>query len=154
MTTNPIKILLFDDEFDSLIFLKLHLESYFKWSVELTAEEVILERLKIERFDLVVVDSMIQPESENNHGRNVKNVHFEGVNWRGTGREFIRRLRLGEFSSSNGTPADVPIILLSAIADSVVTSAGNDLLTSLKVIEKPFRLEVLVQVIQSEISRK
>ena len=152
MAAEPKRVLIFDDEFDTMHYLKEHLEQTFGWTVELTAEASLLRRLQVERFDLIIVDVMIRPEMEKAGGAIVKNVHFEGTNWQWTGKEFVRRLRLGEFSGPAGTPAQVPVVLLSAIADSLLTGTGNEFLGTVKIVEKPFRLGQLMRDIQAVLS--
>jgi CheY-like chemotaxis protein len=110
------RVLLFEEDFESMRDLKEHLQETFGWHVELTADARLLERLSDERFDLIVVDTMIRPKSPDAHGKEVQNVHFEGVHWLRTGFEFLRRLRRGEFSKEPGvgTSPDVPVLILSA----------------------------------------
>lgn len=146
-------LLLFDDDFDSMKYLKAYLEDEFNWRVELTAEKGLLERLGRERFELILVDMMIYPKSLDSRGYEVQNVHFEGVNWRKTGLEFLRRLRKGEFSTGDGsgTPSDVPVIVLSAVADYIVEEAlGEDTsLSKVNIVEKPFGLDEIIRQIRS-----
>lgn len=149
MAANPKKILLFDDDYESMSALKQYLERPLGFQVELTADRTILERLACERFDLVCVDLMIHPTSLNAADEEVENVHFEGINWRRTGLEFLRRLRKGEFSEahSSGTSPDVPVLVLSAVANY---SIGAELGQTMRVdgyIEKPFDLEAMIHQI-------
>ena len=168
------RILLFDEDYESMRDLKDHIEDEEGWYVELSAQEELLERLGRERFDLIVVDLMIHPISFDADGKEVTNVHYEGVNWKQTGLEFIRRLRKGEYSqaSGEGTPPDVPIIVLSAVADQSteekikeavypagaatppVQSTGPVQKTGAEgrlpsYIQKPFRLQEMVERIRS-----
>lgn len=141
------KILLFEDDFESMRDLKEHLEEETGWDVELTAEVGLLQQLNRERFDLIVVDLMIHPTSLDADGKEVRNVHFDGVNWQKTGLEFLRRLRKGELSEKPGlgTPPDIPVIILSAVASySVTDELGKDIRLN-GYLEKPFRLEELVE---------
>jgi CheY-like chemotaxis protein len=143
----PKRILLFEDDFESMRDLKEHLEEEMEWDVELTAEVDLLERLNRERFDLILVDLMIRPTSLDADGKEVQNVHFDGVNWHKTGLEFLRRLRRGEFSEKLGlgTSPDVPAIILSAVAGySVTDELGEDVHLN-GYLEKPFRLEEIVE---------
>lgn len=144
------RILLFDDDFESMRHFKEHIEEELGWYIELTAERSLLERLSRERFDLILVDLMIHPTSLNADGQEVQNVHFEGISWLKTGLEFLRRLRKGDFSKEAGlgTPPDVPVIVLSAVADySVENELGEDIWME-GYVEKPFRLEDLVERIR------
>jgi len=144
------RILLFEEDFESMYDLKEHLEEDIGWDVELTADRSLLERLRHERFDLIVVDLMIRPTSLDAEGREVQNVHFDGVNWHKTGLEFLRRLRKGEFSQKPdlGTPPDVPAIILSAVAGySVTDELGEDVRFN-GYLEKPFRLDELIEKIR------
>lgn len=140
------RILLFDDDYESMRFLKEFIdEKAIGWDVELTADRRLLERLSHECFDLIVVDLMIRSLSLDAEGEGVENVHFDGVNWQKTGLEFLRRLRKGKFSqeAGMGTPPDVPVIILSAVANySVTGELGEDVCFN-GYFEKPFRLEEL-----------
>lgn len=141
------KILLVEEDFESMRDLKEHLEEEMGWEVELTADRGLLERLSHERFDLITVDLMIRPTSLDADGKEVQNIHFDDVNWRKTGVEFLRRLRKGEFSEEPGlgTSPDVPAIILSAVAGySVTKELGEDVRFN-GYLEKPFRLEELVE---------
>jgi CheY-like chemotaxis protein len=144
------RILLFEEDYESMRDLKEHIEEEMGLYVELTADAGLLERLSRERFDLVVVDLMIYPTSLDAHGYEVQNVHFNGVLWRKTGLEFLRRLRKGEFSKEAGlgTSPDVPVIVLSAVANySVKNELGEDISVE-EYVEKPFRLEEMVEHIR------
>ncbi len=150
MQTEKKRVLLFEDDFESMSDVKEHLEETLVWHVELTAEKTLLERLSHERFDLVVVDSMIQPKSLDAEGKEVHNVHFDGVNWRSTGLEFLRHLRSGKFSGAGlGTSPDVPVIVLTAAGDhSELEKLGKEVQFD-GYLEKPFRLQELVERMRS-----
>ena len=139
-------VLFFEDDYESLQDLKEYLEQYRGWQVELSAQADILDRLAHERFDLILVDLMIPPESLDASGQTVQNVHFEGVSWLKTGLEFLRRLRCGAFSgeTGHGTPPDVPVIVLSAVANYSVESALPNQLAVADYVEKPFLVEDLL----------
>ena len=148
MYSEPEKrILLFEEDFESMRDLKEYIEEEFGWQVELTAEKSLLERLRHERFDLIAVDLMIHPVSLDADGQEVENVHFEDVSWLRTGLEFLRRLREGEFSSEadQGTPPDVPVIIFSAVADYSVEDAMQENFNVQVYVEKPFRLEEMIE---------
>jgi CheY-like chemotaxis protein len=147
MPTEPRRILLFEDDFESMRYFKEDLEEELGWSVELTAAGDVIERLGQEQFDLVILDLMIQPKSLDAQGQEVKNVHFDDVPWQRTGLEFLRRLRAGDFSRrpGTGTSPDVPVMVLSAVAgDSIERKLGPGVFVN-DHLEKPFRLDELVR---------
>jgi CheY-like chemotaxis protein len=144
MGKKPIRILLFEDEAESMQYLKEYLEEDFGWSVEMTAEVGVLDRLKKEKFDLIVVDLMIHPEMDTSPGESIRNVHYDGVNYKGTGLEFIRHLRAGEYSSQEGTDKDVPVVVISAFSDSVPEFKDDHPLSKISFFYKPFLLHELV----------
>ena len=147
----PRKLLLFEDDYESMQDLKEYIEEELAWKVELSAQTDILERLKDERFDIVVVDLMIHPTSFDAEGRQVENVHFVGVPWVKTGLEFLRRLRKGEFVGEGGagTSPDVPVLILSAVAGYSVTDELGKAIRVNGYVEKPFRLHDLVMRIRT-----
>jgi len=150
MPNEPKKLLFFEDDYENLRDLQDYLEQDLGWQIEVTAEAGVLERLGAERFDLLVVDLMIRPESLDADGNNVQNVHFEGVSWLRTGLEFLQRLRNGRFVTTlgQGTSPDVPVIVLSAVANYSVEDAlpeGNALT---EYVEKPFLVGELIACIE------
>lgn len=151
MAEKQKKVLLFDDDYESMAALKVYLEHKLGLQVELGAERALLERLARDRFDLICLDLMIHPVSLNAQDQEVNNVHFEGVNWQKTGLEFLRRLRAGEFSQagSPGTAPTVPVIVLSAVANySVEDELGPEIAVE-GYIEKPFSLEEMAEKIRT-----
>jgi len=144
------KIVLLEDDYDSMVMLKEILEKE-KWLVELSASKDILTRLSSEYFDLILLDVMIHPQSRNGNGDLVENIHFLGVNWQRTGLEFLTRLRQGEFSKKNsqGTPPEVPVILLSAIATNSTGLEAETTKLAQAHFEKPFRLKELLESIHT-----
>ncbi len=150
LSTRPKRILLFDDDYESMEPLKLFLEAVSNFNVELTARADILPRLATERFDLLCIDLMIHPISLDAQQQEVTNVHFAGVNWQKTGLIFLERLRRGDFthSTTQGTLATVPAIVLSAVADRSTDelTITDDPLT--EYWEKPFDLEAIVAAIE------
>jgi CheY-like chemotaxis protein len=142
------RVLIFEDDFESMGALKEHVEAEFGWHVELSAERSLLDRLAHERFDLVMLDLMIHSTSFDAYGNEVQNVHFEGTNWRETGLEFLRRLRRGELSQEAGvgTQPDVPVMILSAIANETVQKEIDRDFCIQAYVEKPFRLEEIVNL--------
>jgi CheY-like chemotaxis protein len=141
MLDNRKRSLIFDEDFESMRDLKEHLEQEFGYVVVLTAEATVPERLRQERFDLVLVDIMIHLKSHDSEGIEVDNIHFNGVSWVKTGLEFLRLLRQGEFSGIDGagTPPNVPVMILSAVAsDSVATELKDQQLAQI-IMKKPYR---------------
>ena len=140
------RILLLDDDYESLLPLKNFLETVNDHSVELTANEAILDRLSTEIFDLICVDNMIYPTSLDKDNAEVRNIHFDNVNWKATGIEFIRRLRRGEFQSTDrqGTSSQVPVIILSAVPGTLISDLDLLANENLDYVEKPFDLASLV----------
>jgi CheY-like chemotaxis protein len=136
------RILLFDDDYVSMEPFKQTLEGR-EFRVELTAAATTLARLATERFDLICVDFMIHLESPDQEDELVTNVYFAGTDWKVTGKEFLRRLRAGEFAGRNGqgTPADVPVIVISATADP------HDNVDAAAIFEKPFDTDAILAAI-------
>ena len=150
MPKQPKHLLFFEDDYENLRDLQDYLELDRGWQISVTAEAGVLERLGQEAFDLIVVDLMIRPESLDAEGNKVENVHFEGVSWLRTGLEFLKRLRSGAFVAApgQGTTPDVPVIVLSAVANDSVQNAlpnGNALT---EYVEKPFLVSQLVALIE------
>jgi len=148
------RILLFEDDYETMHVVKEYLDEVHGFYVELSAADSLSTRLSQEYFDLIIVDIMIKPNSLDAHGMLVKNLHFEGVNWQKTGLEFLKRLRKGEFTQNpnSGTQSNTPVILLSAIADSsFVKELQNDRVPDVFYLEKPFRLEELVSLINKSL---
>jgi len=154
MVSTQKHVLVFEDDFDSMGALKEYTEAEFGWHVELSAERGLLERLAHERYDLIMVDLMIHSTSFDANGNEVQNVHFEGINWRETGLEFLRRLRRGEFSQEAGvgTQPDVPVMILSAIADETVGQEIDRDFSIQAYVEKPYRLEEIVSLMRELLS--
>jgi CheY-like chemotaxis protein len=146
MPSERKRLLFFEDDYDNLRDLEEYLELDLGWQIEVTAKESILARLATETFDLLVVDLMIRPESLDAEGNKVVNVHFQDVSWLRTGIEFLRRLREGEFSTTpgQGTPPDVPVIVLSAVANYSVEDALPVGDATTEYVEKPFLVSDLI----------
>lgn len=143
------KILLFDDDYESLYPFKLMLETE-GYDVVLTAGADILDRLAWEKFDLVCVDYMIHHASPNAAGETIENVRYDGVRWTHTGQEFLRRLRGGTYAGENGsgTSPDVPVIVLSATADPNEQTEAN------LVREKPFDTDEVFEKIEELLQKR
>ncbi len=150
MAEKKRKILMLDDDFESMHNLQSFVGKQLDMDVELTAEKSLLQRLGKEQFDLLIVDLMIRPKSFNGENREVENIHYEDVKWDRTGLEFIRRLRRGDYSQSEqGTPADVPIIVMSAVSDSAANGEWGKIIQNEHRMEKPFRLSDLMKLVKS-----
>jgi CheY-like chemotaxis protein len=148
MGSEEKKILFLEDDGDSMLPLKDYLESK-GWSVELTANAGILDRLARECFDLMLVDLMIYPEGPEENGGSKPNVQYAGVPWEKTGLEFIKRLRSGEYKGKGGgTPPNVPVIVLSAVANETAEEELENMELASRYIEKPFKLSVLKNAIE------
>src|SRR5689334_21353685 len=136
------RILLLDDDYESMLPLKIFLETVHGFQVELTAEKELLERLQYEHFDLICVDLMLHPISLNANNQEIKNIHFDGVNWQRTGLAFLKQLRDGQFNGDpgKGTSPQVPVIMLSAVADTSAADAVEISPYTAQYMEKPFDL--------------
>ncbi len=147
METKKWKLLLFDDDIETMQLLQQYLVEDLGWHVELSAAVNLPEILMVERFDLILVDLMIKPKSYSNDGNEIENIQYPGVNWKMTGVEFIKRLRAGMYSSKIGTQADVPVILLSAIQENAIEEIPPEIAKTIEKADKPYRLENLLNQI-------
>jgi CheY-like chemotaxis protein len=148
MTANSKKLLLLDDDYESMEVLYKYLKEDLGLDVEFSADVNLLKRLDQEKFDLLLVDLMIHQFSSNAKSEKVQNIHYEDVKWDRTGLEFIRRFRTGEYTpTGRGTSTTVPMIVLSAVADSVTDGDWGYILEKEHTVEKPFRLSELVGLI-------
>ena len=155
MVQTPKQILLLDDDYESMAPLKIYLEEVQGHCVTLTAADLILDRLRQEKFNLICLDLMIHPISLDEQNEEVTNIRFPGVNWQKTGLAFLERLRAGTYSSAGtgtvtdgGTSPLVPVIILSAVADR---SREEQLLRAdeqISYLEKPFDLDEIVELIE------
>jgi CheY-like chemotaxis protein len=149
------RILLFDDDYESMAPLKLFLEEINGYQVELTARADIPQRLATERFDLLCIDLMIHPVSLDADLEEVTNLHFDGVNWQKTGLVLLERLRRGDFSPGDaGTPATVPVIVLSAVADRTTDELAVTADRQTVYWEKPFDVEEIQGVIERLLAKR
>jgi CheY-like chemotaxis protein len=144
-------VLLFDDDYESMLPLKEYLENTQRYLVELTAAHSIIERLRHVRFDLICVDLSIHPNGLDEENEPVDNVHYPGVNWRVTGLEFLRRLRDGHVTlyAPTGTRADTPVIVISALARTSMSHEPVLQQRDIQYIEKPFDVEEVVRLMES-----
>lgn len=149
------KLLLLDDDYESMESLQSYLQTELGFDVEASADSNLLKRLDQEKFELLIVDLMIHPYSPNAQHGDVQNIHYNNVRWECTGLEFIRRFRNGEYTSSGqGTSVSVPIIILSAIADSSANREWVKIIQSEHHMEKPFRLSELISLIEHLLEEK
>ena len=150
MSKNSRKILMLDDDFESMQNLQVFVKKELNMDVELTAEKNLLQRLGKEKFDLLIVDLMIQPKSFNGENLEVENIHYDGVKWDRTGLEFIRRFRKGEYTHvGHGTSVDVPIIIMSAVSDSAANGEWGKIIQNEHRMEKPFRLSDFMKLVNT-----
>lgn len=148
MTEKSKRLLLLDDDYESMEVLYKYLKEELGLDVEFTASANLLERLDQEKFDLLLVDLMIHQSGSNPKNEKVQNIHYDNVKWDHTGMEFIRRFRTGEYTpTGRGTSTSVPIIVLSAVADSATDGEWGNILEKEHTVEKPFRLSDLVGLI-------
>jgi CheY-like chemotaxis protein len=142
MKPTEAKVLLFEDDVESMGVFADYLREELGLEVVFTAQADAIDRLRTERFHLLLVDLMIQPETLDASGTLVENLQFENTAWRQTGVEFIRRLRAGEFQGAEGqgTSPNVAVLVLSAVGFSI-----EDHLPGEKYLEKPFRLQDATQ---------
>jgi CheY-like chemotaxis protein len=150
MPGQPKKLLFFEDDYDNLRDLKEYLELDLGWEVLVSAEASLPDQLAAVKFDLILVDIMIRPESLDAQGNTVQNVHFDGVSWLRTGLEFLQRLRQGQFvgEAGLGTSPDVPVIVLSAVAHYSVQDVLPHGTATTEYVEKPFRVSDLIARVQ------
>jgi len=137
-----IKILMVEDDVESMKDVKAHLEEDLNYTVTMSAEIDLPSRLAHTRFNLILLDLMIRPFSIKEQGVRVETLHFDDVNWRETGLEFLKRFKRGDYwrSDEHGTPPETPVIILSAIADTFVEIHPEVQELTAQYIEKPFRL--------------
>jgi CheY-like chemotaxis protein len=145
MSEKKRKVLLLDDDYQSMAPLKELLETLFDFEVDLSAARETVERLTNVRYDLLCIDIMILPKSLNGDHEEVENIHFDGVHWQTTGLAFLDRLRRGDYRGDGaGTAPDAPVIILSAVADDSLVDAGYLAGQRTRHLEKPFDVDVLI----------
>lgn len=146
--TKSKRLLLLDDDYESMEVLYKYLKEELGLDVEFSADANLLKRLDEEKFDLLLVDLMIRQFTSGSKNEKVQNIHYDNVRWDRTGLEFIRRFRLGEYTpTGQGTSTSVPIIVLSAVADSATDGEWAEVLEKEQIVEKPFRLSDLINLI-------
>ena len=149
-------ILIIDDDYVSMKPLQQTLTDLCHYRVNLSAEEKVTAQLAEQRYDLICLDLMIHQDSEmlTETGEHfvVRNIHFDEVNWRETGLEFLTRLRMGEYSNNGtGTSSTVPVIVLSATADQETVERVESFARTSPTwyVEKPFLLKTVIAQIRT-----
>lgn len=101
-------------------------------------------------FHLLILDIMIHRESYAEAQRIVPSISFPGVDWKRTGLEFLRKLRTGAYTNF-GLPANIPVIVASAVADHPTREEIRSLLKAGSGIylEKPFTMDELEAAVSS-----
>ncbi len=104
-------------------------------------------------FDLVIIDLLIHHYSidEKNNEKQIENVFFEGIDWKRTGIEFLRRIRQGEYEKF-GFPEDIPAIIASAVGDYNVYEEAHKLGIN-DYFEKPFIIEDIERAVSAIFNR-
>jgi CheY-like chemotaxis protein len=155
MSNQPRRILFLEDDHESLIPVCELLETIHGFEVDLSASHEVLDWLRQKQYDLLCVDLMISPKSVNEGDEVLDNLHFPGVHWQTTGLEFLRRLRRGELTDAQvpGTAAQVPVIVLSAVADDSAEIGGPLDEERTRYIEKPFDVGELMSTITQMIEQ-
>ena len=147
-------VLMFEDSEETMGGLRDYLVRRLHWRVELTADAAVLQRLRTERYDLILLDVMIHTHDPKAAGPEQQNVSFLGVPWRMTGLHFLHCLRLGDYSSEAGTLRNVPVIIVSAALGSSVKSELEQDHDIRGVFEKPFVLSELLQAMQGALAAR
>lgn len=101
------KILIVDSESVER-YLKTFLQEQ-GYRVEIDSTPRVLERIREESFDLLIVALELRSREAE------ECVDFDGISWKETGLEIIKRLRNGEFSGNKGTKSNVPVIALTTL---------------------------------------
>lgn len=140
------RVLMLEDNDKTMKSTRDYLAWKLSCDVDLTAEAQLTGKLPTTHYDLIILDVMIHSETRC-EGGNAPNVQFDGVPWDRAGLEFLRRLRRGDFSGPGGTPADVPVIILSAKLRSSVEREVKDEMALRGWFEKPCDFDRLVRAI-------
>lgn len=155
MSNQPRRILFLEDDHESLTPVCELLETIHGFEVDLSASKEVLDWVRQRQYDLLCVDLMISPRSVNGGDEVLENLHFPGVHWQMTGLEFLRRLRRGELTDphTQGTAVQVPVIVLSAVADDSVAQLGPLDEEQTRYVEKPFDVGELITTITQMIDQ-
>ncbi len=114
MTLKTARILWIDDNITAYDDVILYLHETPGYEVVVGAQSSLLDSLRKEVFDLLILDIMIRTQGLNEG----ENIHYNDINWKFTGIEFLKRFRAGEYSSpTGGTQPETPVIILSAISN-------------------------------------
>lgn len=144
MATGGKTIFYFEDEPELL-------RDYFKvlrtkYGVIVSASQEVIEQLRQQPIDLVVIDLMIHYSSFDEAEKEVENIHYPDVGWQRTGVEFLRRIRAGDYREF-GFPATAPVIAATARVDDS-TREEVELLDVKAYLEKPFSVDELEEAIK------
>lgn len=117
-----------------------------QYAITLAADWAAIKVKRKVPFDLVIIDLMIHRISSDESGQEVENITFEGISWKRTGLEFLRRIRQEEYEEY-GFSKKAKVIIASAVVDH---ETKHDLhsLTISSYIEKPFTIEDIQEAIQ------
>ena len=153
-TTEMLNILVFEDDPETVTTLSLIFKMFkkkYNWKFTISVDDSILNRFKTEKFHLLIVDIMIH--SENTRDKK-KNISYEGITWKKTGTEFIRRFRNGEYTNNTkeSTLDSIPIIILSSIIDSATYELRG--IDNIYFQGKPFTVEELETTIFTALERQ
>jgi len=142
MSNHSIKnIFYFDDDMDCIQEIISLLREKGEYDLKRAAHWEVIGELREIPFDLVIIDLNIHHSSTDESGKEVTNITYEGISWKRTGVEFLKRIRNGEYEDF-GFSKEVPVIIASAVTDHFVKQEVRNLIIS-KYIEKPFTAEEL-----------
>ena len=99
---------------------------------------------------MVDFDRKFTARTPNQENELVDNVGYPGVNWQDTGKEFVKRLRRGDYEAAQagGTKSTVPLIVVSATSD-MFDNGDEDFNVEIDdIYEKPFDAMKLLQRIR------
>jgi CheY-like chemotaxis protein len=144
MDTKKPKLFWLEDDPDGLIEHLAYLRD--RYEIEIGAHVELIEQFRQQPFDLTIVDLMIHLNSfMENSLTEVENLRFEGVAWRRTGLEFLKRLRKSAYKEFGFSP-NIPVIVASAVANYSVQQVIEDLDVK-SIIIKPFTIDEITHAI-------
>lgn len=123
------------------------IESYLKeirgdYEVVVSADINDIKQNRDHPINLLIMDIMIHPNGSDHETKTkVNNLHFEGIYWKDTGLEFLRRIRLGEYEQW-GILQGTPIIVHTAVVDYQIEEQAMELQIS-AFLKKPCSLSDL-----------
>jgi CheY-like chemotaxis protein len=131
-----------------------HLQALRKvHDVDLGADWGTIQRARTRPVDLVIVDIMIHRRSlkpGSTTGEEVDNVRFPDVDWKRTGVAFLQRLRAGEYAQY-GIAQDVPVIVISAVADDKALAGIKEQKPS-RIVGKPLSIGDLLETVSTALA--